>query len=68
MTTLDPARSGRDLCVQACADDPQVAVHAVRDLARIGFGVTAVRWSQSAIARRANALKAPFMQTGPHRR
>ncbi|MFE3629111.1 Dyp-type peroxidase domain-containing protein, partial [Streptomyces goshikiensis] len=25
---LDPARSGGDLCVQACADDPQVAVHA----------------------------------------
>src|SRR3954454_24721637 len=33
---LDPARSGGDLCVQACANDPQVAVHAVRNLARIG--------------------------------
>ncbi|MFE6699235.1 iron uptake transporter deferrochelatase/peroxidase subunit [Streptomyces sp. NPDC057718] len=43
---LDPARSGGDLCVQACADDPQVAVHAVRNLARIGFGAVAVRWSQ----------------------
>ncbi|MBT2449903.1 deferrochelatase/peroxidase EfeB [Streptomyces sp. ISL-43] len=43
---LDPARSGGDLCVQACADDPQVAVHAIRQLARIGFGKTAVRWSQ----------------------
>ncbi|MFI5617454.1 iron uptake transporter deferrochelatase/peroxidase subunit [Streptomyces sp. NPDC051567] len=43
---LDPARSGGDLCVQACADDPQVAVHAVRQLARIGFGRVAVRWSQ----------------------
>ncbi|GAA3237159.1 iron uptake transporter deferrochelatase/peroxidase subunit [Actinocorallia longicatena] len=43
---LDPARSGGDLCVQACADDPQVAVHAVRNLARIGFGVVSVRWSQ----------------------
>ncbi|MFD6973053.1 iron uptake transporter deferrochelatase/peroxidase subunit [Streptomyces sp. NPDC059949] len=43
---LDPARSGGDLCVQACADDPQVAVHAIRQLARIGFGRTAVRWSQ----------------------
>ncbi|MFF9341842.1 MULTISPECIES: iron uptake transporter deferrochelatase/peroxidase subunit [unclassified Streptomyces] len=43
---LDPARSGGDLCVQACADDPQVAVHAVRNLARIGFGTVAVRWSQ----------------------
>ncbi|MFE0746571.1 iron uptake transporter deferrochelatase/peroxidase subunit [Streptomyces goshikiensis] len=43
---LDPARSGGDLCVQACADDPQVAVHAIRQLARIGFGKTAMRWSQ----------------------
>ncbi|MFB7231680.1 iron uptake transporter deferrochelatase/peroxidase subunit [Streptomyces fimicarius] len=43
---LDPARSGGDLCVQACSDDPQVAVHAIRNLARIGFGTVAVRWSQ----------------------
>lgn len=43
---LDPARSDGDLCVQACADDPQVAVHAIRNLARIGMGKTAIRWSQ----------------------
>ncbi|HSS57941.1 MAG TPA: Dyp-type peroxidase domain-containing protein, partial [Solirubrobacteraceae bacterium] len=33
---LDRERRGGDLCVQACADDPQVAFHAVRNLARIG--------------------------------
>ncbi|MGW1888802.1 iron uptake transporter deferrochelatase/peroxidase subunit [Streptomyces sp. NPDC002004] len=43
---LDKARSDGDLCIQACADDPQVAVHAVRNLARIGFGKVAIRWSQ----------------------
>ncbi|KAB2972443.1 deferrochelatase/peroxidase EfeB [Streptomyces sp. SS1-1] len=43
---LDRDRSGGDLCVQACADDPQVAVHAIRNLARIGFGKVVVRWSQ----------------------
>ncbi|MFD9484292.1 iron uptake transporter deferrochelatase/peroxidase subunit [Streptomyces sp. NPDC059991] len=43
---LDPARSDGDLCIQACADDPQVAVHAIRNLARIGMGKTAIRWSQ----------------------
>ncbi len=48
---LDPARSGGDLCVQACADDPQVAVHAVRNLARIGFGTVAMRWSQLGFGR-----------------
>ena len=48
---LDPARSGGDLCVQACADDPQVAVHAVRNLVRIGFGTVSVRWSQLGFGR-----------------
>ncbi|NGN63243.1 deferrochelatase/peroxidase EfeB [Streptomyces sp. A7024] len=43
---LDKNRSGGDICVQACADDPQVAVHAIRNLARIAFGKMAVRWSQ----------------------
>ncbi|GGT19250.1 iron uptake transporter deferrochelatase/peroxidase subunit [Streptomyces griseoviridis] len=43
---LEESRTGGDLCVQACADDPQVAVHAIRNLARIGFGKVAVRWSQ----------------------
>ena len=35
---LDPARSDGDLVVQACADDPQVAVHAIRNLSRAAFG------------------------------
>ena len=48
---LDAARSGGDLCIQACADDPQVAVHAVRNLARIGFGTVALRWSQLGFGR-----------------
>ncbi|WP_405815972.1 iron uptake transporter deferrochelatase/peroxidase subunit [Streptomyces sp. NBC_01390] len=43
---LDKNRSGGDVCVQACSDDPQVAVHAIRNLARIGFGKVSVRWSQ----------------------
>jgi deferrochelatase/peroxidase EfeB len=43
---LDPDRSGGDIAVQACADDPQVAVHAIRNLARISFGIVSVRWSQ----------------------
>ncbi|WP_432979713.1 iron uptake transporter deferrochelatase/peroxidase subunit [Dactylosporangium sp. CA-233914] len=49
--TLKPEISGGDLCVQACAHDPQVAVHAVRNLARIGFGVVSVRWSQLGFGR-----------------
>ncbi|MFB9415813.1 iron uptake transporter deferrochelatase/peroxidase subunit [Dactylosporangium matsuzakiense] len=48
---LQPEISGGDICVQACAHDPQIAVHAVRNLARIGFGVVSVRWSQLGFGR-----------------
>ena len=48
---LRPELSGGDLCVQACADDPQVAFHAVRNLARIGRGVVEMRWSQLGFGR-----------------
>jgi len=48
---LEEARSGGDLCVQACADDPQVAVHAIRNLSRIAFGRAAIRWSQLGFGR-----------------
>lgn len=48
---IDPKRSDGDICVQACANDPQVAVHAIRNLARIGFGKVAVRWSQLGFGR-----------------
>jgi deferrochelatase/peroxidase EfeB len=50
---LDRARSGGDLCVQACADDPQVAFHAVRNLARIGRGAATLRWTQLGFGRTA---------------
>ena len=48
---LDPARSGGDICIQACANDPQVAVHAVRNLIRLGLGTVSVRWSQLGFGR-----------------
>jgi deferrochelatase/peroxidase EfeB len=44
---LVPARSDGDLSVQACADDPQVAMHAVRELARLAYGAADLRWVQS---------------------
>lgn len=49
--TLDESISGGDLCIQACADDPQVAVHAIRNLSRIAFGRAALRWSQLGFGR-----------------
>jgi deferrochelatase/peroxidase EfeB len=59
---LDPDLSGGDLCVQACADDPQIAFHAVRNLARIGRGAAIIRWSQLGFGRTSstsNAQKTP---------
>jgi deferrochelatase/peroxidase EfeB len=47
-----------DLCVQACADDPQVAVHAVRNLSRIAFGRAAIRWSQMGFGRTSKTTSA----------
>ncbi|MCW2777709.1 MAG: peroxidase [Frankiales bacterium] len=54
---LDPARSGGDLCVQACADDPQVAVHAIRNLTRMAAGTAAVRWAQLGFGKASSTSK-----------
>lgn len=43
---LDPRRIGGDLCIQACADDAQVAAHAVRNLLRIAGKRIRPAWSQ----------------------
>lgn len=43
--TLDPKFTGGDLSVQACADDPQVCYHAVRNLARLGRSVVSPFWA-----------------------
>jgi deferrochelatase/peroxidase EfeB len=48
---LEPARSGGDLCVQACADDPTVAFHAIRNFARLARGNAVLRWSQLGFGR-----------------
>lgn len=44
---LDPRYVGGDICIQACADDPQVAFHAVRNLIRAGRGKVTMLWSQT---------------------
>lgn len=54
---LEDAQTGGDLCVQACADDPQVAVHAIRNLARIAFGRAHLAWSQLGFGRTASTSR-----------
>src|SRR5215472_10103152 len=48
---LDPQYTGGDLCVQACSDNPLVAFHAVRNLARIGMGVVEHNWMELGFGR-----------------
>jgi deferrochelatase/peroxidase EfeB len=54
---LNELESGGDLCIQACSDDPQVAFHAVRNLARIGRGTVVMRWSQLGFGRTASTSR-----------
>jgi deferrochelatase/peroxidase EfeB len=42
---LDPTMSGGDLCIQACAEDPQVAFHAIHVLSREASGLAVPRWA-----------------------
>ena len=48
---LEPERSDGDIAIQACADDPQLAFHAVRNLARLGRGTVVMRWFQLGFGR-----------------
>jgi deferrochelatase/peroxidase EfeB len=55
---LEAERSGGDLCVQACADDPQVAFHAVRNLTRIARSYAQLRWTQMGFGRTSSTSRA----------
>ena len=52
--TLDAGRTGGDIGIQACANDPAVAFHAVRNLARLGKGTAVTRWTQLGFGRTAS--------------
>lgn len=47
--------TGGDLCIQACADDLQVAFHAVRNLVRMARGKAVIHWAQTGFQRTKNA-------------
>lgn len=48
---INREQSDGDICIQACSNDPQVAVHAIRNLTRIAFGRAQLRWSQLGFGR-----------------
>jgi len=49
--SLDADRSSGDLCVQACAADPQIAFHAIHVFTRLASGVATLRWTQQGFGR-----------------
>lgn len=55
---IDPAFEGGDLCIQACAHDPLVAIHAIRNLARLAIGDASVRWAQLGFGRTSSTTRA----------
>jgi deferrochelatase/peroxidase EfeB len=56
---IEAARAGGDISVQACADDPVVAFHAVRELVRLSYGATQLRWAQAGFLPQAPADETP---------
>jgi deferrochelatase/peroxidase EfeB len=56
---LEAPRTGGDISVQACADDPFVAFHAARELARLGYGVAEIRWAQTGFLPRTPNAETP---------
>lgn len=52
---LDPALCGGDIAVQICANDPQVAFHALHNLIRVGSPAAKPRWVLAGFGRTANS-------------
>ncbi|UFS59901.1 iron uptake transporter deferrochelatase/peroxidase subunit [Subtercola endophyticus] len=48
---LTPEFTGGDICIQACAADPQVAYHAIRNLARMARTTATTRWTVQGFGR-----------------
>lgn len=55
---LNQDRSHGDLCIQACANDPQVTTHAIRNLTRLAVGTATLRWSQLGFGRTSSTTQA----------
>lgn len=51
--------TGGDIVIQACADDEQVAFHAIRNLIRKGRNAVTLRWSQSGFAAIGDRMETP---------
>lgn len=56
---IKPEQLGGDILIQVCADDDQVAFHAMRNLIRISKGTLSVLWLQSGFSGASKAVSSP---------
>ncbi|WP_276355122.1 iron uptake transporter deferrochelatase/peroxidase subunit [Cohnella caldifontis] len=56
---LDSSLSGGDVCIQVCAEDQQVAFHAVRNFIRLSTGSASVNWLQEGFISGGNGGQTP---------
>ena len=56
---LQEKYTGGDIVIQACADDEQVAFHAVRNLVRKARNTVTMKWSQSGFAAIGDRISTP---------
>ena len=56
---LQEKYTGGDIVIQACADDEQVAFHAVRNLVRKARNTVTMKWSQSGFAAIGDRMSTP---------
>lgn len=57
-------RTGGDISIQACANDPQVAQHALRRLVILAYNVARIKWAQNGYAAGYKPNETPRNQMG----
>ena len=56
---IEPEKLGGDILLQVCADDDQVAFHAIRNLIRVAKGTMSVLWLQSGFSGASKSVSSP---------
>jgi len=56
---FEAEKTGGAIAIQACANDPQAAFHAIRQLARAGDQVVSIKWTQAGFSIKPEGQKVP---------
>ena len=57
-------KTGGDISIQACADDPQVAEYAIRRMVSIAYNIAVIRWAQAGFSGNFKPGETPRNQMG----